>query len=44
MEPTVLLVYLTPTGRTGRRTVPGRMVHDVIRRLTQRGYTGFRAL
>lgn len=44
MEHTLLLTYRTPTGRIGRRTVPGRLLHEVIRRLTRQGYTSFRAL
>ena len=44
MDTTVLLVYRTPTGRTGRRHVRRSALHSTIAQLTRKGYSGFRAI
>jgi hypothetical protein len=40
----VVLIYRTPTGRVSRRNVQGHLLHETIRRLEKKGYSGFRAL
>ena len=44
MDALILLVYRTPTGRTGRRHVRGSALHATIAQLTRKGYSGFVAL